>query len=94
MLEELFEDARQGNCLKHQSELPRQIPRNSVESDHGCTLRIYFDNADDNVALTLYNMTLTSQASCKHCSKTNGSNDVYVFSIKYRYSDHKHHLFC
>ena len=23
------------------------IPRNSVESDHGCTSRIYFDNAGD-----------------------------------------------
>ena len=32
---------------------------NSVKSDHGCTLRIYFVNADDNVALTLYNVTLT-----------------------------------
>ena len=34
-----------------QSELPRPIPRNFVESDHGCTCtsRIYFDNAGDNV---------------------------------------------
>ena len=32
-----------------QLELPRPIPRNSVESDHGCTSRIYFDNAGDNV---------------------------------------------
>ena len=57
-----------------QLELPRPIPRNSVESDHGCTSRIYFDNAGDNVMLTLYNVTLTSQ---KHnnkcdCSKING----------------------
>ena len=44
-----------------QSELPPSIPRNSVESDHGCTSRIYFDNAGDNVTLTLYNVTLTSQ---------------------------------
>ena len=47
-----------------QSELPRPIPRNSVESDHGCTSRIYFDNAGDNVTLTLYNVTLTSQKPC------------------------------
>ena len=32
-----------------QSELPRPIPRNSMESDHGCTSRIYFDIADDTV---------------------------------------------
>ena len=31
-----------------QSEMPRPIPRNSVESYHGCTSRIYFDNAGDN----------------------------------------------
>ena len=37
-----------------QSELHRPIPRNSVESNHGCSFRIYFDNADDNVKLTLY----------------------------------------
>ena len=41
-------------------ELPRPIPRNSVESDHGCTSRIIFDNAGDNVTLALYNVTLTS----------------------------------
>ena len=34
---------------------------NSVESDLGCTSRIYFDNVGDNVTLTLYNATLTSQ---------------------------------
>ena len=27
----------------HQSELPRPILRNSVDSDQGCTSRIYFD---------------------------------------------------
>ena len=32
-----------------QSGLPRPIPRKSVESEHGCTSRIYFDNAGDNV---------------------------------------------
>ena len=34
------------------SELPRRIPGNPVESDHGCTSRILFDNACDNVTLT------------------------------------------
>ena len=73
------------------SELPLPIPQNSVESDHGCTSRVYFDNAGDNVTLTLYNVTLTlynvtltSQKPCFHnkkcdCSKTNGLNEVYVF---------------
>ena len=40
-----------GKC---QSELPKPIPGYSAESDHGCTSRIYFDNADDNVTLTLH----------------------------------------
>ena len=52
-----------------QSELPRPIPRNSVESDQGCTSRIYFDNVGDNVTLTLYNVTLTSQKPCLHNNK-------------------------
>ena len=52
------------NIAGCQSELPRPIPRNSVESDHGCTSRIYFDNDGDNVTLTLYNVTLTSQKPC------------------------------
>ena len=42
-----------------QSELPHPILRNSVESDHGCTSRIYFDKAGDNVTLRLYNVMLT-----------------------------------
>ena len=37
---------------------------NSVESDHGCTARIYFDNAYDNVMLRLYKVTLKSQNPC------------------------------
>ena len=49
---------------KYQSELPLPMRRNSVDSDHGCTSRIFFDNAGDNVTLTLYNMTLTSQKPC------------------------------
>ena len=53
-------------CERHftQSKLPRAILRNSVDSDHGCTLRIYFGNAGDNATLTLYNMTLTSKKLC------------------------------
>ena len=47
-----------------QSELARPIPRKSVKSDHGCTSRIYFDNAGDNVTLTLYSVILTSQKPC------------------------------
>ena len=49
-----------------QSELPLPIPRNSVESDHGCTSRIYFDNTGDNLMLVLYKVTLTSQIPCQH----------------------------
>ena len=50
------------------SELP-----DSVESDLGCTSRIYIDF----VTLTLHNMTLKSQKPCqdnnkRDCSKTNG----------------------
>ena len=37
------------SMIKVQSELPRLIPRNYVESDHGCTSRIYLDNAGDNI---------------------------------------------
>ena len=58
---------------------------------------IFFDNAGDNVTLTLYNVMLSSQKLClKHnnkcdCNKTNGVNELYVvvvfFPIKYRYSD-------
>ena len=49
---------------RSQSELPRPIPRNSVESDHGCTSRIYFDNGGDNATLTLYYVTLASHKPC------------------------------
>ena len=45
-------------------ELPRPIPQNSVEPDHGCKSGIYFDNACDNVTLTLNNLTQTSQKPC------------------------------
>ena len=53
-----------GTIVKNQSELLRPIPRNSVESDRGCTSRIYFDNAGDNVTLMLLSVTLTSQKPC------------------------------
>ena len=61
-----------------QSELPWQIPWNSLESDLWCTSTIYFDN----VRLTLHTVTLSSQKPCQHnnkCdrSKTNG----YTWSL-------------
>ena len=61
---------------------------NYVESDLGCTSRIYFDN----MTLTLHNMTLTSWKPCQHntsviAAKQTVINEAYVFSIKYRYSD-------
>ena len=39
--------------LVTQSGLPRQIPRNTMESDHGCTSWIYFNNVGDNVMLMI-----------------------------------------
>ena len=67
---------------------------------------VYFHN----VTLTSHYVTLMSQKPCQYnkkfdCRETNGYNipqdainEVYVFSIKYRYSDillkkHKLHLF-
>ena len=63
--------------------MPRPIPRNSVESDHGCTSRVYFGNAGDIVMLTLYNVTLTSHKPFKHnknviAAKQTVVNEVYV----------------
>ena len=52
-------------------ELPRPVPRNSVEPD------IFFDSADDNVTLTLYNVTLTSQKP--------GQHNICVIAAKQRY---------
>ena len=49
-----FDRLSSGKVVKQlmtQSELPPPILQNSVESDHGCTLRIYFDNAGDNVII-------------------------------------------
>ena len=68
-----------------QSELPQPVPRNSMESDHGCTLRIYFDNAGDNLdADVIYQRhrndvnTITSVNEAKQMA----INDVYVFFNK------------
>ena len=70
----------------HMGLLIRNASANSLESDLRCTPRVYFD-------------IVTSQKPCQYnnkfdCSKTNGYNipqdvinEVYVFSIKYRYSD-------
>ena len=58
-----------------------------MESDLGYTSRIYFDN----VKLTLNNVTLTKNHANKITSviaaKQTVINEVYVFSIIYRYSD-------
>ena len=61
---------------------------NSMQSDLGCTSRIYLDN----VTMTLHNVTLASQKPCHHNNKCECSKQtVYVcllllfFSIKYRY---------
>ena len=72
-----------------QSEMHWPIPWNSVESDLGCTSRIYFDN----VRLSLHNVTLTSPKSCQHANtiasviaaKQTVIIEVYVFSVKYCY---------
>ena len=65
---------------------------NSVESDLGCTSRIYFDN----VTLILHNVTLKSQKPCQHnnkcdCSKTNSYKLSYSHIL---FKIHKLHLFC
>ena len=68
------------------TETYRPIPRNSVESEHGCTSRIYFDNAGNNMTLTLYNVTLTSRKPCLHsnkcdCCKRNSLNEANKISL-------------
>ena len=52
-----YMDESNRNCLCQFHEIP-------WKSDHGCTARIYFDNAGDNVTLALYSVTLTSQKPC------------------------------
>ena len=53
----------------------------SVESDLGCTSRIYFDN----VTLALHNNTITSVIAAKQTVKNEVHVVVGFFSIKYRY---------
>ena len=67
----------------HQLELPRPIQRSSVELHHRCTSRIFFDNAGDNVTLTLNNVTLTPQNQASTitsviAAKQTVINEVYV----------------
>ena len=71
-----------------QSELPWPILRAFVESDHGCTSRIFFDNTGDNVTLTvimwrwLYRNhvdTITSVIAANQMV----INEVYVFLKRY-----------
>ena len=66
-------DVDEGSGLKCMPLAIETASANSVESDLGCTSRIYFDN----VTMTLHNVTLTSQTPCERnnkcdCSKTNG----------------------
>ena len=54
-----------------------------------CTLTYFYFN---NVMLTLHKVRLMSQKPCKHtnkcdCSKQTVINEVYVFTIRYRFSD-------
>ena len=73
-------------CHNHRPTPIGTASATSVESNLGCTLRIYFDN----VRLAPHNMTLTSQKPCQHihrrdCSKTNGYKCIkfMFFSIKF-----------
>ena len=80
---------RESKKTSAQSELSRPIPRNSVESDQGCTSKIYFDNAGNKMSLKLYNVTLTSgkqQALLQQSKRLYNVNEVGFFSTKYRYS--------
>ena len=75
---------RHSITLVLQSELPRQIPWNAVESDLGCTLRIFFDNVTLTLLIKTRNHanTITSVIAAKQTV----INEVRVCSIKYRYS--------
>ena len=75
------------NSKRRQSELIRPIPQNSMVKDLGCASKIYFDNAGDDVTLTLYNVTLTSQnhvtpITSVIAAKETVINEVYVFFNK------------
>ena len=70
--------------IGRQSELPRPVPWSFLESDLGCTLRIYFGN----VMLTLHYMMLMShKPTSVIAAKQMVINEVYDLSIKYCYSD-------
>ena len=69
--------------MYRQSELPRPIPQNSVESDHGCTSRIYFDKAGDNVTLTLYKVLLTSQKPCLQITSVIAAKQTAIMKFKF-----------
>ena len=83
-------------CLLYSALFYSIKSRNFVESDHGCTSSIFYDNAGDNVALTLYNVTLMShyyvnKITSVIAAKQTVINEVHVvvvcfFSIKYRYN--------
>ena len=71
-----------------QSELPWPIQRNSVETDHGCMSKLFFDKVGDNVTLTLYNVTMTSQKPFNSITsvieaKQTAKMKLMFFSIKY-----------
>ena len=69
----------------------RTASGNSMESDLGCTSRVYFDN----VTLTLHNVARASHKACKYinkfdCSETNGYNiSQYAINefVVFLYSD-------
>ena len=67
--------------------LPRPIPRNSVESDIGCTTRIYFDN----VTVMLHNVTIAKQTFINEASDLFQLNiDIVIFLLEI----HKLNVFC
>ena len=55
----------------------RTVSANSVDSDLGCTSRIYFDN----VTLTLHNVTLTSQKPCLHNNKCDSAKQIAINEV-------------
>ena len=64
--------------LRWQSEPSGPIIWNSVESDPGCTSRLYFEN----VTLTLHNVTLASQKPCQHNNKCDCNKaDCYKWTL-------------
>ena len=71
-----------GHCtmyLRHVARCRRgsigTVSVNSVESDLGCTSRIYFDN----MMPMLHNVTLMAQEPCKHNNKCDYSKIKFMF---------------